>query len=167
MKRNQTNSLVAQLNRIKCDLDLLADPESKAAFLRNLDELVARLNTIRSQMLNSSFEAKLSEIGRPLQQVIDFLELAKTDELLGVFLSDETPTRFVKQKRAPIEIHADLKNDQIRGLLAQNLSRQELKMIAVQRGISVGKASEEEVKREILRALDRQENYERLASPRV
>ena len=167
MKRNQTNSLVAQLNRIKCDLAPLADPESKAAFLRNLDELVARLNTIRAQLLNPSSEAKLSEIGGPLQQVIDFLELAKTDELLGVFLSDEVPTRFVKPKRAPIEIRADLKNDQIRGLLAQNLSRQELKAIAAQRGISVGKASEEEVKREILRVLDRQENYERLASQRA
>jgi hypothetical protein len=165
MKRSQTKSLVAQLNRIKADLGAIAGPESKAAFSRNLDEIIARLNTIRSQLANPPLEARLSEIERPLEQVIDFLEFAKDDEVLAVLLSGVLDIDNSRAKRTPIEIPDGLKNDQIRSLLAQNLSKQELKAIAAQRGISVGKSGDEDVKREILRVLDRQEGYERLASP--
>ena len=165
MKRSQTNSLVAQLNRIKRDLDAFAGPEAKAAFVRNLDEIIVRLNMIRTQLSNPSLEAKLSDIGRPIEQVIEFLEFAKADDVLGALLSEGLEAGGSRAKRVPIEIPVGLKNDQIRGLLAQNLSKQELKAIAAQRGISVGKASDEDVKRDILRALERQEGYERLASP--
>jgi len=165
MKRSQSNSLVSQLNRIKGSLDAFADPESRAGFVRTLDEIIARLRTIRAQLSNPPLEAKLSEIERPLKQVIDFFEFAKTDEVLAVLLSESLEDGGSRAKRTPLEIPADLRNDQIRGLLAQDLSKQELKAIAAQRGISVGKAGDEEVKREILRALERQEGYERLASP--
>src|SRR5258708_6996500 len=165
MKRNQNKSLVAQLNRIKTDLDAFAGPESKAAFLNNLDEIIARLNTIRAKLANPPLEAKLSEIRKPLEQVLDFLEFAKGDEGLAALLSEALEIDSFRAKRVPIEIPAGLKNDQIRGLLAQDLSKQELKAVAAQRGISLGKASDEDVKREILRVLDRQEGYERLASP--
>jgi hypothetical protein len=166
MKRNQINMLAAQLNRIKSGLDLLARPESQAAFLSTLDGLIARLNTIREQLSKPVVAAKLSEIGKPLEQVIGLLDCAKTDELLGVLLADALETGTIRPQRVRIDIPANLKNDEIRKLLAQDLSKQELKAIAAQRGISVGKASDEDVKRDIRRALDRQDGYERLASPR-
>lgn len=167
MKRSQSNSLVSRLIRIKGDLDAFADPESRAGFVRALDALIARLRTIRAQLTNGPLESQLTEIEKPLKQVIDFFEFAKTDEVLSVLLSESVENGGFRAKRTPIEIPADLRNDQIRGLLAQDLSKRELKAIAAQRGISTGKAGDDDVKREILRALDRQEGYERLASPRA
>ena len=167
MKHNDSNSVIAQLKRIKHDLEVFCDPDSKAAFLVALDELISRLHAIRVQMQNSEPGRRLSEIGRPLDQVVSFLEYAKTDELLGVLLSDALASNNNgRPKRIPIEIPSDLKNNQIRELLSRDLSKAELKAIASQRGISVGKKSEKEVKADLLSALERQEGYQRLALPK-
>jgi DNA-binding FrmR family transcriptional regulator len=166
MKQDQSKNLVAQLNRIKGGLDIFACPESQAAFLATLDQLIARLNTIRGQLTDPAIAAKLSDIGKPIEQVIDFLESAKTDDVLAALLADAVENRSTKPKRVPVDIPANLKNDEIRRLLGQDLTKLELKALAAQRGITVGKATLEEVKRDILRVLDRQEGYERLASPR-
>ncbi len=61
------------------------------------------------------------------------------------------------------EIPANLTNEQIRKLLEKDLSKAELKEIARQRSISVGKYTNEEIKRRILRNLERQEGYARLS----
>ena len=53
-------------------------------------------------------------------------------------------------------------NDKIRALLNKDLSKAELKAIAAQRSISIGKSTKEEIKRNILKNLERQEGYERL-----
>jgi len=63
-----------------------------------------------------------------------------------------------------VEIPNNLTNEQIRTLLEKDLSKAELKAIAGQRAISVGKSNNEEIKRHILRNLERQEGYGRLAS---
>jgi hypothetical protein len=166
MKTNRANNLVALLNRINDDLDAFSNPDARAAFLDKLDSLIIRLNAIRAKLTNPAMEDQLSEIGNQLEQVINFFECAKTDELLGILLSDALEARSPRPKRTAIEIPADLQNDQIRSLLQQDLSKQELKVIAAQRGISLGNAKDEEVRRNILRAIDRQEGYERLASTR-
>lgn len=57
-----------------------------------------------------------------------------------------------------------LTNDQIRALLKKDLSKTELKAIAAQRSISTGKSTNKEIKRDILRNLERQEGYEQLAA---
>jgi hypothetical protein len=57
------------------------------------------------------------------------------------------------------EIPENLTNEQIRRLLERDLSKAELKTIALQRSISVGKFTNEEIKRRILRNLERQEGY--------
>lgn len=57
------------------------------------------------------------------------------------------------------EIPANLTNEQIRKLLEKDLSKAELKEIATQRCISVGKYTIEEIRRRILRNLERQEGY--------
>ena len=82
-------------------------------------------------------------------------------------ISYPPPARKVvtpKPKRQPVEIPNNLTNEQIRGLLENDLSKAELKAIAGQRAISVGKSNNEEIKRYILRNLKRQEGYGRLAS---
>ena len=57
----------------------------------------------------------------------------------------------------------NLTNEQIRALLEKDLSKAELKAIAAQRAISVGKSTSEEIKRRILKNLTRQEGYVRLS----
>ncbi len=166
MKQNLTNSLIGQLSRLKCELDAVVRPESKAAIVRNLDALIERLSTIRSQFADATLQERVSKVQRPFQEVIEFLESVKTDEVLGTLLSQPLQTKPARPKRIPIEISPNLTNEQIRGLLAQDLSKLELKAVAAQRGITVGKTSDEQVRRELLRVLDRQEGYERLATPR-
>ena len=58
-----------------------------------------------------------------------------------------------------VEIKQNLTNEQIRSLLEKDLSKAELKAIAAQRSISVGKYTNEEIKRRILKNLERQEGY--------
>ena len=57
-----------------------------------------------------------------------------------------------------------LTNGQIRELLEKDLSRDELKAIAGQRGISVSGVRKDHLKRMILKNLERQEGYEILAN---
>ena len=59
-------------------------------------------------------------------------------------------------------IASNLMNEQIRALLEKDLSKAELKAIAEQRSIAVGKSTNKEIKRRILRNLERQEGYELL-----
>ncbi|HVS39502.1 MAG TPA: hypothetical protein VMS17_28350 [Gemmataceae bacterium] len=167
MKRNPPSGLIAQLNRIKADLDAFANPESKAKFLENLDGLIARLTVLRGQLAQAPLERRISEVGPSLGQVIDFLQSAKDDHALANLISDALRSRPPKSQRVPIQIPPNLTNEQIREFLAKDLSKSELKAVAAQRGISQGKRSDEEVRRDILRALERQEGYQRLATPRV
>jgi hypothetical protein len=57
------------------------------------------------------------------------------------------------------KIVSNLTNEQIRALLKKDLSKAELKEIAAQRSISVGKYNIEEIRRRILKNLERQEGY--------
>ncbi len=167
MKRNPTSGLIAQLNRIRLDLDTFSNPESRSTLLKNLDALIARLSALRDQLADAPLERRLSDIGMPLGQVIEFLKLAKDDYAVAALISDALHSREAKPQRPPINIPANLTNVQIRELLAQDLSKSEIKAIAVQRGISAGKRRDDEVRRDILRALERQEGYERLADARA
>lgn len=164
MKSNPSKDLILKLNRIKEELEVLARPESKAAFLKNLDDLIAALNHLRAGLTNQSLEAKVAEIHHPLEQVIKFLEFAKSNEVLKTLLLPARKAVAVKQKRQAVEVASNLTNEQIRALLEKNLSKAELKAIAAQRAISVGKSTNEEIKRSILKNLERQEGYERLAT---
>ena len=164
MKSNPSKDLISRLNRIKEELEVLARPESKAAFLNNLDDLIAALNRLRAGFTNPSLEAKAAEIHRPLEQVIGFLEFAKSDEVLKTLLLRARKTVAAKAKRKTVEVASNLTNDQIRALLEKDLSKAELKAIAAQRSISVGNSTNEEIKRDILKNLERQEGYGRLAT---
>ena len=164
MKSNPSKDLISKLNRIKEELEVLVRPESKAAFLKNLDGLIAALDRLRTGLTNPSLEAKAAEIHRPLEQVISFLEFAKSDEILKTLLLPVRKTVAAKPKRKAVEVASNLTNDQIRALLEKDLSKAELKAIAAQRAIPVGKSTNEEIKRDILKNLERQEGYGRLAT---
>ena len=164
MKSNPSKYLISKLNRIKEELEVLAHPESKGAFLKNLDDLIVALNRLRAGLTNPSLEAKAAEIHRPLEQVIGFLEFAKSDETLKTLLLPVRKTVAAKPKRKAVEVASNLTNDQIRALLEKDLSKTELKAIAAQRSISIGKSTNEEIKRDILKNLERQEGYGRLAT---
>jgi len=164
MKSNPSKDLILKLNRIKEELEVLARTESKAAFLKNLDDLIAALNRLRAGLTNPSLEVKAAGIDRPLEQVIGFLEFAKSDEVLKTLLLPARKIVAAKPKRKTVEVDSNLTNDQIRALLERDLSKAELKAIAAQRSISIGKSTNEKIKQDILKNLERQEGYGRLAT---
>ena len=164
MKSDPSKNLISKLNRIKEELEFLARPESKAAFQKNLDDLIAALNRLSAGLTNPSLEARAAEIQYPLEQVISFLEFAKSDEVLKTLLLPARKVVAAKPKRQAVEIASNLTNEQIRALLEKDLSKAELKAIAAQRAISVGKSTNAEIKQNILKNLERQEGYGRLAT---
>ena len=164
MKSDPSKNLNSKLNRIKEELEFLTRPESKAAFQKNLDDLITALNRLRAGLSNSSLETKAAEIRRPLEQVLEFLEFAKSDDVLKTLLLPARKTVVPKPKRQAVEVASNLTNEQIRALLEKDLTKAELKAIAAQRAISVGESTNAEIKRDILRNLERQEGYERLAA---
>jgi hypothetical protein len=163
MKSDQSKKLISKLTQIKEELDFLAHPESMAAFQKNLDDLIVALNQLRAGLSNPALEARAAEISSPLEQVVRFLEFAKSDEVLKTLLFPPRKAVIAKPKRKAVEISSNLTNEQIRALLERDLSKLELKAIAAQRGISVGKSTSEEIKLNIVKNLERQEGYQRLA----
>ncbi len=164
MKSNPSKNLISKLNRIREELEFLASPESKAAFQKSLDDLIADLNRLRAGLANPSLEAKAAEIQGPLEQVIGFLEFAKSDDVLKTLFLHTPESVTAKPKRQAVEIPDNLTNEEIRALLEKDLSKAELKAIAAQRAISIGKSTNDEIKQDILKNLQRQEDYGRLAA---
>lgn len=164
MKSNPTKNIVSKLIHIGEELEYLTRPESKAAFQEKLDGLIAALTRLRSGLTNPSLAARAADIERPLEQVIGFLEFAKSEDILKTLLAPTGKSAPPKAKREPVQIASSLTNEQIRALLEKDLSKAELKAVAAQRAISVGKSTNDEIKRDILKNLQRQEGYERLAS---
>lgn len=164
MKSDPHKNLISKLNRIREELEAFENPELRSAFIKSLDDLIAVLSHLRTVLTHPSLEVKAQEIKEPLEQVIGFLEFAKSDESLRALLSRGRKTRTPKPKRQTAVIPNNLTNEQIRTLLKEDLSKTKLKAIAGQRNISVGKSSKEEIKKDILRNLERQEGYSRLTS---
>jgi hypothetical protein len=165
MKGNQTETFISKLTRIQQEVGVLTRPDSKDDFRKNLDELITTLDRLRGGLADPSLAEKATEIQRPLEQLLDFLEFAKSNEVLAALLLPTRKFKTPKPKRQPVEIPSDLTNEQIRALLERDLSKAELRTIAVQRAISVGKSNNEELKQRIVRNLERQEGYGRLAKP--
>lgn len=164
MKNQPSKNLVTKLHRIKEELGVFGSPDSKAALLESLDDMISSLKRLRSELTNPTLEMKAAEVKAPLEQVIRFLEQAKSDEALQVLLSFTGIAVAAKPKREPVQIPENLTNDAIRALLQKDLTKAELKAIAMQRAISVGENTVADIKRSILRNLERQEGYGRLTS---
>ena len=167
MKSDANQNLISKLNRIREELEVLASPESQNAFLKRLDDLIEALSLLRAGLAKQSLQARAEEIRKPIEEVIVFLEFAKSDETLRSLLSNARKLANQNPKRQPIEIPGNLTKEQIRALLEKDLSLAELKAIAAQRAISVSKSNPVQIKENILKNLERQEGYERLASHRT
>jgi hypothetical protein len=164
MKPTRPNSLEALLLKLNANLALFSNPDSRATALKTLNDLIAGLTRIRSELSAPAFQKKGPEVRLALDQVIDFLNVAKENEVLSALLLVPQARTERRPKRTPVDIPPNLSNQQIRALLEKDLSKTELKAIAAQRGISVGKSSSEQIKKDILKNLERQEGYSRLGS---
>ena len=164
MKAHKTRDLISPLLKVAENMRLVSDPDSRASTLRSLDLLIANLTRIRSELSNPDIQKRASDVRGPLNQVIEFLNNARSDEALMALVLMAAPGGKQRPKRVPVEIPANLTNQQIRALLEKDLSKDELRAIAAQRAISVGKSSTEQIRRDILRNLERQEGYGRLAN---
>lgn len=164
MKSSKHSTLLSKLNQLRGELNFLAQPESKEEFVNSLAELISSLRSLKDGLTDPSLSARSSDVIQPLDQVISFLESASSDAALRALLSSGRKGGQPKAKRLPIDIPQNLSNEQIRSLLEKKLSRVELKAIASQRGISIGKSNSDTIKQDILKNLDRQEGYERLAA---
>ncbi|MBV9657030.1 MAG: hypothetical protein JO295_02865 [Verrucomicrobia bacterium] len=162
-KNDSKNDLVAKLERFADSLGLTADEASRADAVRKVDAVIEGLSKLRQALIAEDLINKAAAVRPAIAQVVEFLESAKHDERLTALLvsikSGEKPP-----KRKPIEIPAELSNEQIRELLQQELSSRELQAIAAQRAISVHAANRNEIKQAILGNLNREEGYQRLAS---
>ena len=120
MKSDRSKNLISKLSQIGEELEFLSRPESKADFLKNLDELITTLNRLRDGLTNPSLADKAGEIQRPLEQVVGFLEFAKSNEVIVALLSPAKKAKTPKPKKQPVEIADDLTNEQIRTLLEKD-----------------------------------------------
>ncbi|MBX3662614.1 MAG: hypothetical protein KF804_09200 [Burkholderiales bacterium] len=164
MKSNKNPNLLARLSQIRDDLYLVNQPDLKEETINGLSALITSLQDLHAGLTNPSFGGRTAETIQHLDHVITFLESASSDAVLRVLLSSGRKKGPRKAKREPIEIPPNLTNEQIRALLSKKLSRAELKALAMQRGISIGKSNSDTIKQDILKNLDRQEGYQRLAT---
>ena len=165
MKTDQSRHLASRLRQIDEKISLFSSVESREAIVKDLSDMIAELSELRAGLLNLNLQERIVGIQKPLTEVIEFLEFAKSDRLLNALLKPARKAVSLKVKRVPVEIAADLTNDQIRKLLDNNLTRDELQAIASQRAISIGKLNNKEIRIGILKNLNLQEGYERLAGP--
>lgn len=162
MKTNPIDEFILDLNRLVASLDLVSNGASRSAALKSVDNLIAALNRIRQAMTDEELACRIAAVRPAITQVLEFVESSKADPRLCALLAITKNGPKVK-KREPLEIPANLSNQQIRERLQREPSLQELRAIAAQRAIPVHKANRHELKHEILENLERQEGYERLA----
>jgi CRISPR/Cas system CSM-associated protein Csm2 small subunit len=159
MKNEKASGLISKLSELRTQLAYFTGEAGRADFVKGLDDLIVTLTRLRVGLTESSATAeRASKASTALDEVIGFLDAAKNDEALRLLLSS-----IEKPKAPPVVIPQNLSNEQIRDFLKKDLSRADLKAIASQRSISVGKSNTDEIRRDILKNLDRQEGYGRLA----
>lgn len=166
MRPKSSDKLLASLEKLRRAVELYSDPQLRSAVIKELDQLVRALSDIRARLTSASVPERISATIAALQEVVEFLERAKSDEVLQMAFSEMRTTRARQTRRAsikePIEIAPNLTNQQIRELLQRELSKAELAEIAKQRSISVGKRTKNDLRAAILDFIERQEGYERL-----
>jgi hypothetical protein len=165
MTSKSEHPLVNRLRDLRNIALLLGGDEARREAIKDIDETVRLLRQLRAALDSSSLEQ--GSILQSIDQVLSFLATASKDERLRVVLQwTKVPKRArpPKPKRQPVDIKAELTNDEIRSLLKQNLSRTELEAIALQKGLSTDKRNTAELRNAILGFVDKQDNYSKLRS---
>jgi len=161
---DQKDDLLTKLDNLSAILGVTADGPKRAIAVKRLDALIDGLSKLRSVLTAEEFIEKATAVRPAVAQVIEFLASARQDGRLIDLLEINKGTGKAT-KREPIDILPNLSNQQIRELLKQDLSSKELQSIATQRSISAHGANREDIKRAIVDNLNREEGYQRLASP--
>lgn len=154
-----------ELNALIRNLECALEPRIRAEAISHIDELTQALGRMKVALEAPNLPAEAAVAVQSLDEIIRFLNSPSTRDLLPLFVRKGEVAR-VRKKRAPLEIPAGLSNDQIRDLLQKDLTKNELKSIATQRGISVGGLSVDDARQSILKNLERQEGYGRLGNPK-
>ncbi len=163
--RHKAVNLVATLEKLRRDLASCTSSASLSAVTSEIDRTVTMLIDFRAKLTGGGLEAPLGAI----DEVLRFLDATKgNDRVQALLASMAMPiparTRAAKPPRVPVQIGANLTNEQIRDLLQKDLSRSELAEIAHQRSVSVGKRSRDDLRDAICEFIDRQDSYSNLRS---
>lgn len=163
--RHKPVNLVATLEKLRQDLASCTSSASLSTATSEIDRTITMLTDFRSKLTGGGIEAPLGAI----DEVLLFLDAAKGDDrvqnlLASLAMPTSAPTRAIKPLRVPVQIEANLTNEQIRHLLQKDLSRSELAAVAHQRSVSVGKRSRDELRDAIREFIDRQDSYSNLRS---
>jgi hypothetical protein len=165
MTSKSIHPLVGRIRDLRESLLLLLSDEAWHDVIHEIEETVRLLQKLRAALDSGALQdgSTLSAI----DHLLSFLARASEDERLRVLLRGTKTRKRVrpsKPKRQPIKIEETLTNDQIRELLKGNLSRDELRAIAKQRGISGQKRNTAQLRDAIISFLDKQDSYAKLGS---
>jgi hypothetical protein len=168
-KVDSPETLSFQLRQLLSAAELYSNEELRTKIVAEIDRTIEVLSNMRKRLAENSLGAKGVSVIESISNVLEFLEQSKSDQTLQVVLSgilnSQTPARpEPRQKREALVIPPQLNNAQIREFLKRDLSKAELKQIAAQRSISVGKRSSQELRAAILSFIEKQESYDLLRS---
>jgi hypothetical protein len=167
IKTDGPDSISLRLRQLLGAAELYSKEDLRTRIVAEIDRIIDVLSNMRKGLADDSVRAKSVDVIESISNVLEFLEQSKSDQTLQVvlsgFLSPHTHAKpELRHKREAVVIIPDLSNGQIRELLKKDLSKAELKQIAVQRSISVGKRSAQELRAAILSFIDKQESYDLL-----
>ncbi len=160
MRLKRSNRLLDSLKKLRRALEIYCDARSRSAAINELDQVILGLSDMRTKLTHASAPEKTSATLAALDEILGFLERAKSDSTFQVTFSETVTTRPRQNHNS--QIPPNLTNQQIRELLQRDLSKSELEEIAKQRSISLGKRSKSHLRSAILDFIERQESYERL-----
>jgi hypothetical protein len=166
MKTNSADTLLGKLAALRGLLETLRDVESQRATIKEIDTLIETLLEVRNVLTSADLRAKASELLPALNQILLFLESAKSDKSLQALVSQVLPGHPRKphtiSTKVTVDIERDMTNQQIRDLLQKDLSKADLEQIAKQRSIGTNGLSRAALRSAILEFINRQESYEML-----
>lgn len=167
MIRTETaDSLSPRLRKLLAAVELYCRGDSRSNAIQELDRIIGVLSNLRNALLDDSRRERNLAAVESINQVLRFLDSAKSDSSFQLVLSDilRSSGRSTRRrpKPEPAQIEPNLTNQKIRELLERNPSKAELIQIANQRSIAVGKRTLDELRAAILSFIDRQESYDHL-----
>jgi carboxylesterase type B len=164
MKARSADALLGKLAALKSLLKNLLDLDSQSAAAKEIGTMVETLLEVRARLTSADFQEKASQLIPALDQVLLFLEGAKSDKSLQSIVSQALCRRPRKPRTASTKvtpsIQPSMTNQQIRDIIQQDLSRADLEQIAKQRSIATNGRSKTALRSAIMDFISRQESYE-------
>jgi hypothetical protein len=164
MKARSADAFLGKLTALRSLLKNLQDLDSQRVAAKEIDTVVETLLEVRARLTSADFQEKASQLIPALDQVLLFLESAKSDKGLQAIVTQALSRHPKKPRRVATEatpiIQPGMTNQQIRDLLQQDLPKADLEQIAKQRSIGRNGLSKTALRSAILEFINRQESYE-------